>query len=429
MGCRRAYDTDLGEFVRDPGGSEWTAFRLHYAGCPECSAEVRAWTELHTLLQGEQTALPEYDPGLPHPAPERLLQFEEAPGSLPAAERQLLERHLARCRSCADELAALRRFDLAAIKRVAPARRVRRVASVADLFAVVRRAVFHPAFAYALVLLLLYPTVAKHVPRRQTAPHESAPSPADREESVRSFSNADLADEAIGERAPMDVGTGPSRQSALLPEPRIAAQPLAKHRGLDQEPMAKLKSGPSERAQQSALPPVAASATQQGERSDTVPAARDHALAAPAKGAAATGRADAVAEDDAMVLERHEQSQRRPARSVMAGSHTDPVTKPGWAVAVLDPTTTVHIETPRWGTDVTLRVPVPDIARKYTELELRVFDARGRREVRERTHAATDSSHVDLQLPAYWLTAADYRVEMRAAASGTVLAAFTLRVR
>src|SRR5438034_11735632 len=137
MSCRRAFDLDLADFVASAGRPEWAEFRDHYPRCAECSAEVRAWTELHQLL----------DPPGAHPAEELLLRFETERGRLPAAERRAVEEHLAHCRSCSDELAALRRFDFTALEPKAAA------APRPSFAERLRRLVLHPAFAYAIVLL------------------------------------------------------------------------------------------------------------------------------------------------------------------------------------------------------------------------------------------------------------------------------------
>ncbi len=151
MGCRRAYEADLVDFMANAGAPGWAEFRAHYPHCPECSEEVRAWTELHLVL-GAASA---------HPAEERLLRFETARGSLPAGERQAIESHLASCRPCAEELAVLRRFE-AAVARPRPPAFLRAVS----------RVVLHPAFAYALVLALLYPALSgrRHVPEPTAEP-------------------------------------------------------------------------------------------------------------------------------------------------------------------------------------------------------------------------------------------------------------------
>src|SRR5947199_8359019 len=152
MSCRRAFDLDLADFVAGSARPEWAEFRAHYARCAECSAEVRAWTELHLLLQA---------PGA-HPAEAMLLRFETEPSRLSANERRGVEEHLARCPSCRDELTALRRFDFTALEpkaAAAPARAPR-----PSFAALLRRLVLHPAFAYAIVLLLLYPALEGRLP-------------------------------------------------------------------------------------------------------------------------------------------------------------------------------------------------------------------------------------------------------------------------
>ena len=161
MSCRRAFDVDLADFVASSARPEWAEFRAHYARCAECSAEVRAWTELHLLLQ----------PPAAHPAEELLLRFETERDRLPAAERRAVEDHLAHCVSCNDELAALRRFDFTALEPKA-------AASPAPPFgALLRRLVLHPAFAYAIVLLLLYPALEGRLspPARQAVREDRTP--------------------------------------------------------------------------------------------------------------------------------------------------------------------------------------------------------------------------------------------------------------
>src|SRR5437867_8153523 len=152
MSCRRAFDLDLADFVASSARPEWAEFRAHYACCAECSAEVRAWTELHLLLE----------PPAAHPAEELLLRFETEPRRLPTAERHAVEEHLARCPSCNDELAALRRFDFAALEPKAAVATA--PAPAASFAAFLRRLVLHPAFAYAIVLLLLYPALEGRLP-------------------------------------------------------------------------------------------------------------------------------------------------------------------------------------------------------------------------------------------------------------------------
>lgn len=182
MSCRRAYELDLPAFLADPRDATWDDFRAHYPRCPECSAEVAAWTALHASLAHR------------HPEPAELLRWSDDPDSLAADTRTLLARHLEQCPSCRDELRALDRFNVAVpapgadpagsdAPAVAPpahaaatmrhggrhaeARARNRPASAPGPGraperrpgGALRRVLWHPAFAYAvLALVLLLPT-------------------------------------------------------------------------------------------------------------------------------------------------------------------------------------------------------------------------------------------------------------------------------
>src|SRR5262245_21808470 len=98
MDCRRAFEIELGAFLRDPRRREWDEFRAHYPRCAACAAEVRTHTEVALLLAPA------------HPDPERLLLLEDEPAALDAAEHATLTNNVAGCVTCRDELAALRRF-------------------------------------------------------------------------------------------------------------------------------------------------------------------------------------------------------------------------------------------------------------------------------------------------------------------------------
>ena len=166
MSCDRAFEIDIAAFLAEAGREEFAEYRAHYPVCPECSAEVRAWTDLHALLQSQAAG-----PGGGHPEPAALLRYEQRDAALDSAGRAEIERHLTVCPGCRDELSALRGFDFAALEeRLAPARR-----RLGDLLAPLRAFVLHPAFAYGLVALLLYPALsglwkrpgAPHVPARE----------------------------------------------------------------------------------------------------------------------------------------------------------------------------------------------------------------------------------------------------------------------
>lgn len=202
--CRRAFEADLHAALHGDGEAEFLA---HYPTCADCAAEVGVWRELDELLRA----------GAPsdgaHPTEGMLLAFTDADASLSAETRAEIERHLGRCRPCADEARLLRTIDVTAMVAaaappppvVAPTAAVEPPPAVAEPPPVPRaddatatavepappaaaaalpvpdvappprarrglvRVVWHPAFAYALVALLLVPLVREQVRRATVA--------------------------------------------------------------------------------------------------------------------------------------------------------------------------------------------------------------------------------------------------------------------
>jgi anti-sigma factor RsiW len=176
MSCRRAYDLDLAAFLADPRAPELAEFVEHYPRCPECAAEVRAWTEVHLALASR------------HPAPAELLAYHD--GSLGADARAMVGRHLATCPACAEELRAVQRFDVTRVP-AALAPRPRRATPAGSVARRIGRVLWHPAVAYAVALLLLVPVLAQRPwetppPAREPAPAGDAEglAPASRPRSV-----------------------------------------------------------------------------------------------------------------------------------------------------------------------------------------------------------------------------------------------------
>jgi len=170
MKCSRSAHLDLAAFLAGESSLEIEAFRAHYPSCPDCSVEVRAWTELHAQLD------PAPATGQ-HPSEDLLLQFESQPEKMSAVARSSVETHLKSCASCRDELRTLRGFDFSLLQR--PATDVGRDLSLEhttkpgwlqSILAPVRTILLHPAFAYGLVLLLLLPQIANLSPRVSLPP-------------------------------------------------------------------------------------------------------------------------------------------------------------------------------------------------------------------------------------------------------------------
>ena len=117
MTCKRAQSLDLAAYLVDPGDPEWAEFRGHYPTCRDCSAALASWTKLERAL-GARSA----EADSPHPEPAQLETFDALPNTLPVERWRAIDTHLKHCRRCADELAALRSFDLAGLSATAPPR-------------------------------------------------------------------------------------------------------------------------------------------------------------------------------------------------------------------------------------------------------------------------------------------------------------------
>lgn len=154
---------DLAAFLAGEESPEVRGFRDHYPTCPACSAEVRAWMEVHA---GLNPPLAENQ----HPTEELLLQFESQPDRMSGVARTSVETHLKTCASCRDELHSLRSFDFSILDRpvadrLASTRQVpAKLAWLKSFLAPLRAVLVHPAFAYGLVLLLLLPQLSSLSP-------------------------------------------------------------------------------------------------------------------------------------------------------------------------------------------------------------------------------------------------------------------------
>lgn len=151
MACQRSREIDLLAFLAAPRGEEFAEFRLHYPRCAECSAELRAWTELHEAL------------GAAHPEPEQLARYAE----LPLAQRAAVDAHVRSCPACREELAQLADFDPS---RLAEPVSAPREGGLRRWLAGLGRIFWSPAFAYALVVLMLVPVTQRLVRERAQAP-------------------------------------------------------------------------------------------------------------------------------------------------------------------------------------------------------------------------------------------------------------------
>ena len=99
MSCRRSHEIDLLEFLEEAGVEAFGDFREHYPRCTDCSAEVRAWTDLQLKLRGSD---------LGHPDASLLLRYSESRETFGSGQRVHVEDHLASCVTCRDELETLK---------------------------------------------------------------------------------------------------------------------------------------------------------------------------------------------------------------------------------------------------------------------------------------------------------------------------------
>jgi hypothetical protein len=349
MRCRRAFDIDLPGFLAGERSPALEAFRAHYAGCRACAAEVRAWQEVHLRLGAGGEA------GAEHPTPADLLAYEGEDPAL-GVRRAAVERHLVGCLGCGDELRALR-AAASPQPRSAPEFPRRADAATASrhaarLVARVRAVTLHPAFAYAIVLLLLYPA-ARGVIEMQgreavggAAPQAAAPAPA-----------------APG-TAPAGAGA-PSQGKAEAPGP--APEP----RGRD------ARTAPGERHAPRADRTAGNGA---GMRAPEGPPAEGLRAADPGP----------LPETLRSVAPRAA-PQERPARQQSTAN-----VEAGAASAAAS----------------ALRVPVPSALRDAARLDVRVLHPDGRREIRQRIDGP--AAEVAVALPADWVAVA-YRVELSGA--------------
>lgn len=337
MSCRRAFELDLSAYLVDPRAAEWTDFRDHWPTCADCAAEVAAWTALLARL------------GPSHPDAEVLLRWSDGGDAMPAAERLAVARHVETCPSCTDELRALARFDTAPHVAAAPLETARRPWTI-------RRVLWSPAVAYALLLLALVPTLReRHDEARPQGELASSPVP---QASIPDEPPAEVPlPPASGEHeAPADGhGFGGTLQRS------DDAGPEGRARGLGGAATAPPPPPPAPAPERKTAEPKTAEPTM---------VERDEARVAP----------DATAGVPA--------ARRAPQAQPSAPSKT----------AAL-PTS--------------LAIPLPDAARTAGVVELRIRDADGDREMRERFPVHPDLAILSFELPASWNDHTTYEVELR----------------
>lgn len=386
MSCLKAFEIDLPGFLAQPREDEFATFRDHYPRCPECSAEVRAWTELDDQLR--RTPGSERFGGAPssrHPSASLLAGYGDDPSGVGASQRRDLERHLTACPSCRDELRALGRFSPERLATgtgtwagAAPTPTPRR-RRLRPWLASLGRLAWHPAVAYAVLLLILLPTWLPTFSDRVLPAPAVAPSPLP------------------------------------LPSPRGSPSRTERKRPLavsEQEAFSARKSGSSFRQ----IPVPAAVAIDALARRREPALVQEHAFREKALAdAEPLGARGLAAKSRAFVGARSLPAIGKPSAESPA-----PTVR-------LQSDRIVDVSAPSIRGVIRLRIPLPGGWGGEREVQIRVSDSTGRRELRERRAPESGATEVEIGVPATWLTPGLYRVELAAPRSGSS-AAFAFRV-
>ncbi len=379
MSCERVHQIDLAGFLASPRDDAHAAFREHYPVCAECAAEVRAFTELDLLLRGSET----------HPSPEVLLRYEDEPMSLPDARRAELDRHVALCAACRDELRVLRQLQQLPVAAAA-ARQVRApglesAPLLASVLARLRRWLWNPALPYALVLVLLVPLVVQRWAVLEEERNLLAPTPP----------RADAPARAPAPQAPRSFAEGMIGRDEQ-PAPALAAEPArARARELKEYAVAR------ELVPESDLESEEAPA-ELGQRRANAPLARMK-QSVPSAGLAA-GRAGEVAIAGKRDVARKHSAQDADSKSLYSSSAAPAADAISAAlVAALEGDERVFI------------VPAAQLPAGAGEVELRIRLAGGRRELVERRTLGPDGA-LEVRVPAAWLGEGQHIVEISAMA-------------
>jgi hypothetical protein len=379
LSCRRSYDIELASFLANPGDPQFEAFRAHYPTCVECAAEVRIWTELDAALRGDAGSGG-------HPVEELLLRFEEAPQELQAAARESVRRHVEGCRSCRDELAALRRFSPAAARpsESSPAR-LRR------LLLGLRGVLLHPAFAYGLVLLLLYPAVTSFIGDRGSRRPPETPREA-------------TADRAL--------------PPARAPAPRPAAVPRDElERALGQAPSS-VGQAPS------SVRPAPSSAIEEPRRSGEVPSPAREAASADATAQSSGGEPTHPLGEAPQQMAAGElrvpapESARSTSDSELPRGAGPKEARESHGLVLTRLGEPVELDRGRAEGELTLRMLPPHFTDRGAAARLHIVGTDGSRELREEARVGGDGM-VRMGIPRGWLEPGAYRVEVSVGAPGT----------
>ncbi len=402
MTCSRSQQIDLLGFLEAPRRPDFDDFRDHYPRCAACAAEVRAWTELQLELRAQR-------PGALHPEPEMLLAYAEARDGIATPERNALATHLQGCPTCRDELRALGAWSPDVVPVRSPWRRV---------LASLTRVTWHPAFAYALVGLLLFPVLYRAfspavdpagelAARTETAraPRAVAPAPAEVPAPLGATGGA-LPSETLARAEPAEAfrpsgasAPEPTESEAVAPSGPPAARVLADQaegglRQRQQEVRYAAKSaGVEPSIDEAAAEPSLAAAEGAQERAVSGEAGRANLQAAPLV-------VRSVSPPQAGADRGADSALRAPAAPTPA--------------VLLDAVRPVRLEPRRSAAGLTLRLPLPEPADSDgADVSLELAEAAGPRALRASLRLEAGASAVEVDVPPLWLVPGQYRVSVR----------------
>ena len=407
MSCSRTQEIDLLGFLEAPRRPEFDAFREHYPRCGACASEVGAWTELQLGLQAQGTSGSHPDPGL-------LLAYAEVPDGLAAPERNALAGHLERCVTCRDELRALGAWAPAIASSLPGWRRA--LASLA-------RVTWSPAFAYALVGLLLFPVLYRAI------------GPAS-DDGVTEIDT--LRTETARVRAARAGRAIPAEVLAPLAEGESADAPAPTVVGAEPTDRFRLSgaSAPAEPQAEPVIPPAPALLADEakGELREVEErfAAKTAAASRPLDELAPEPAAELDAAGEAGVAESTapsaaERANVRDAHFVVravseeergAGGRADSALRAPAApapIVVLDAARAIRLEPRRAAAGLTLQLPLPEatVDGAASEVEIELAEASGPRTLRQRLRLDPGSAAVELDVPSLWMVPGHYRASVR----------------
>jgi len=232
VSCPFANDEELDAYLLDPRRDEFTSFRHHWPICPECAVRVMRASQMEEALRSI---------GLEgagnHPAESVLLIFADDPTRLERVLSTEVARHVAACRTCADEIRALTAFESFRTvgARTRFAFRIPRPALAAAA------ALLLAALGTTLWLLRSSPSqdttapapIAQQQPRVAPPPPPPAlatpPRVADTPEPVAKQPIAEAPPKSVAaERAPAAIAPAPQREVAETTEAKPAPAPVVK---------------------------------------------------------------------------------------------------------------------------------------------------------------------------------------------------------